>query len=458
MNTKNCDNYHLLVNQRGLSPFKLIIFFYSLFTLFVYSFGFTTVLQLWTTLPIFIFSMINPILGISAWVSTIFVETQLLNFTVVLKIILLELGLVYHFLRKKDLKIDNTIFFLVLLLVISSSLSVLFGRDISLNIAVLYLTVIILFLFINIFFTKEMLHILFYSLVINGLMMVIIIILNYIQDPNSVLLYGRISFDGSIRTVANNLILPLYVLLSTMILNNNMVNPIKNNLLRTALLVLFSMIFLLTISRGSIFALILALGIIIILKGKIKMRYLIMIPLLWLSGVAYFLDSNTFRMSRIVEIDWTLNSRTNLYSETFNKFFDLNIFNIMFGTGPGGFDWLLSDTAYFDFYVHSVFLSILIEYGMLGFILITSIILMILISSITKRDYFNIGVSVLMIASFATHGVSATPMFWLILGISCVLLKSHNNKSIIVDQQIPKNVNLINENGILNRIVENNKN
>ncbi|MCF1675847.1 MAG: O-antigen ligase family protein [Staphylococcus equorum] len=250
-----------------------------------------------------------------------------------------------------------------------------------------------------------------------GIIFVCIALLFSLDSNETVLMYGRLSINDNVRELANAVSISVTLLFCTYFVNekNKEHNVVKTFLLGVGLLIL-----LLTLSKGAIFALIGTL-IILILFSKIPIsKKLVIFSLFIILGIImiyYFSSNNLFRTQRLFEEDTSgLSGRTAIWS-TYWEAMKSSPLTFFFGFGPGDIKRL----HLISYYSHSLILDVLFSYGIVGFILFSTMIVQEFIKSIKSRNNLSIAILAFALLLFSTHSTATNTSFYILMGISSVM-------------------------------------
>lgn len=408
---------------------RKIITIYSCFTMLVYLTNNKLVLSAIAIVFPIIFGILNPMLGISLLVSTFFIGSKITGTVYVFRIVVLEFMVIFsQIVLKKNYSIKKRALVMFFLIIIAILLSILFAKVIIIKQILIIFLCALLYLIIKSYISEENVNFIFYAIVLNAIMMMLVIVYESVVGSNNVLLYGRLSFGGNIRIVANTVVFPLYILIASKILKINSLNPIHRKLNHVLIVAVLLIALLISVSRGAIIAFMTSMVLIIISNKKNNKGYMFLLFFSLAVAMYFLLHFQIIRMERLLYYDATLSGRVMIYMTALGKYFNQSILNILFGLGPGSFSWIVSGSIYADYYAHSVFISILIEYGLFGLCLIITIIFRVIIRSVKRKNIFDLGLCLLTVVLYSTHGVAGTTFFWLMMALSSSLLEMDYTK------------------------------
>lgn len=270
------------------------------------------------------------------------------------------------------------------------------------------------------FILKDKLHIILLSIFASSLIGSFV---GIVLTDNS----WRISINGNVRVLSNSLGLSL-VFLSGLLIDRTTVklaqdNKKKNFIIGT-LIFLYTAILFATVSRGVLVAVIIpVLGMstlrLVNLKEMPKLSLKkIFIGLVTLISSFYLvrvIDSivTNGQIARRFNLDMFDNVRFNIWRATFEQ---ISWLDWLVGTGFGNFRDLALQAGY-DFYSHSVFVDILISFGIGVLLLLIIFISIALVHFFMKKEVMALGITIYTITSYFTHGSISSKYFWLTFAI-----------------------------------------
>jgi hypothetical protein len=413
--------------------YKFLIF-YIFLSIPIYFLDNYLVTLFWTTVPLLIFSFINPKLCIALYIGLAFMDSQLTSSIIGLRIIVIQLIvlLINFIIYRGKIRLKSLISLVIIIELILISL--LNAKTIDINLTLLFIGTVTLVFTIYFLFNKSNFQLLLVSLILNTLAMVIILTIQSIDNFNSIFLYGRLNYEGSIRGLSNYLVLSVAILFySIFYTKSSLLLKFINSNYQKFLFVLFSAALFLTLSLGTIFSIIFATIILILLFRKnnnIDSKTVIFVGIFSIGIYYLFSNLEMVRYERILDADFTFSGRTEIYKYTISQFLMLNPMKILFGLGSGNFEYLVSNSFFNISYPHSLFLSILFEHGVISLLILVGFLVHILLKSIRTNNGLCFYLLILSTLVYILHGVPATPLYWIIIGIITININSINDKVI----------------------------
>lgn len=253
--------------------------------------------------------------------------------------------------------------------------------------------------------------------------------LSMIMSKNTAQVYGRIAFDGDIKTLATVMAVGIAILLCSIMEGKRLFGNYRMSVLNYTLLLIFSLILLLTAARGVILALIISF-IFFFVFSKEKQRSIIKIlpfVLFTVMIVLTYMDNPNFRIDRLFKNEeyTTMSGRTEIWVTHFKAIVDSGPVHIILGAGPGN----INRISKIKWYAHSTFLDFFFSYGILGAGLLLYLELHFLIKFIKERNACVIAIYVLSIVMYSTHGSSANDYMFLLQIVLLYITKYLNSSA-----------------------------
>ena len=224
---------------------------------------------------------------------------------------------------------------------------------------------------------------------------------------------GRLGFDGSIRRVSNAVAFPLFYAVYKLL------NKPKgfNIVLWSLLILLLGTVLILTYSRGVILAVIIT-AVFLFLFSKGEVGFTKVVLTLVSGGLVFFIINSVNIDSELMfrELD-TASGRTDIWDYYNSKMAEGGFMRILFGFGPGDTMRVAANSAYQDFYAHSLFLDFFYCFGILGAVCMLYILIILSRTIIKEKSIFYIAVLVLSITMYLTHGIASQIHFYCMLGL-----------------------------------------
>ncbi|NLK11031.1 MAG: hypothetical protein GX317_08805, partial [Staphylococcus equorum] len=397
------------------------------FTLNIYN---VTGLLFVIPIVLFIVAIRNPILAISMWLITLPLGEYAFQNLFHLNRGLLLIGLLIRLIFSKRAVINKKLALFIVIFLFLSIVNLWINNDsVILGEYFFLYNSLGLFFFIIHFYVKsnnKSVDYLLMGLIIGAVTIAGAVLMQF----DSSMLYGRLSFNQSIRGLANGLALPVLILYMN-ILNPNHLN-IKNlnRVWSISFFMLFSLFLILTDSRGAIMPLFLSGFIYTVLSLNLRViknifKWLIPTVIGVIYAFVYFDFSSRFRL-RLIDFD--SNHRFEIWGNSIGVFFNENLPNIIFGGGLGSFE-RYSMTGYgVGTYAHSVFLDGLVSFGIMGFTTLVFLIGYLFMISLKSKNTVALSVLIFTVLTFSTHGNLQHNLFWVYTALIYILCDSKIEK------------------------------
>ena len=255
----------------------------------------------------------------------------------------------------------------------------------------------------------------------------IIVLVALARSSGTGLMYGRLSINGSIRTLANATSIVLLLLVVGMLKGGK---EEKSNILHYAAVALGVLILFATLSRGAIVAFCAGAAVLFLMaKMPLHKKVICIVALAVVIGlvVAYLSKSDMLSTNRLTDTEEGFNGRTDIWTVYWRQM-TRSSGRLLFGFGPGDVKRLHIS----DFYAHSLFLDILFSYGVVGFVLVMGGFIAAWAQIWKSRNAQAISIAVFAMLLFATHGVSTVSSFYILTGIGISLCR--NSKSVLPEK------------------------
>lgn len=408
------EKRHLL----GLVVWAIIYFILNMYNI--------TGLLIVIPVVLFVVAIKNPFLAISMWLITLPLGDYAYQNLFHLNRGLLLIGLFVKFSFSKNVLVNKKLGLIMLVFLFLSLLNLgLNYNDIVLSEYFFLYNSFGIFFFIVHFYLKtenDLVDYLFMGLIIGAVTIAGAVLLQF----DTSMLYGRLSFNQSIRSLSNALALPVLILYMSILNPNNLHIKNLNRVWSISFFMIFSLFLILTDSRGVIMPLILSGFIYTLLSLNLRViknmfKWLIPTSIGIVFAFGYFDFSSRFRL-RVIDFD--SNHRFEIWGNSIGAFFNESIPSIFWGGGLGSFE-KYSMTGYgVSTYAHSVFLDGLVSFGIIAFIILTSIIAYLLIISLKTRNNVALSILIFTVLTFMTHGNFQHNLFWFNLALIVALLKN----------------------------------
>ncbi len=285
---------------------------------------------------------------------------------------------------------------------ISALFSTIFGLNPSLTAFFFFVLNWICVFYIAFCISKGQHQLIFYALLLSGLT----VLIQQIINPLSFLEEGAILNS---KDVATAIAVPVFLFV-WIVINERLSMIIKVLLLVLATLGLITIIS--TYSRGVLISLF--VSILYALFAGIRNKNFLIIIVASVLVIAYFSLADVVvdydRISANLEGG---NGRTEIWRLFFQEIWNLGPSRVLFGCGPGGQIELSIDNTY----AHSAILDYFFSFGLFGFSFIIYILSSVLARLIRSKSRFFIGLYILNIFMFSTHGNYVISLFLFLLGI-----------------------------------------
>ncbi len=308
--------------------------------------------------------------------------------------------------------------------------SVVYGENANFITAILTITKIISFYCFCDIFKGRRGRTLEFSLVISGAAMMLYTI-NSMMSGEAIYLYDtRLTFEESVRNLANAIAFAIYFSFSVFVIKREE----KLNLLQKIVYVLILgvglFVLISTYSRGVLLAVGVSCIVVLLFSlKKVTPKHLVGISLIIILAI-YLINS--------MEIDEEVltydveggSGRFEIWGHFINAMVEEGPARVLFGYGPGDFKRITAGTHYSGLYAHSVFMDFLFSFGILGFLFIIITVIKIAIDAIRSKNSYAVGLLLLTILMYVSHGNSSEYQFYLMLGFAAsqtkLLKKSEN--------------------------------
>ena len=255
-----------------------------------------------------------------------------------------------------------------------------------------------------------------------GLIIVFVALSNSITAENDGLMYGRLSINENIRSLANATAISLMLMVSGILGATH--NKSNRNLLFYAAAVLGVVILVATLSKGAIIAF--CAGVItVFLLSKMPIHKKLIVGVAF--AVVAFLVLNKLSQNKALDTDRLMENQEGFNGRTeiwwiYLQEMSRSVGRFLFGFGPGD----LLRMRIINYYAHSLFLDILFSYGVVGFLLIMSGVVITWRKILISKNGLAISLMVFAILLYATHGVANSSPYYIIMGVAAGLAQKEN--------------------------------
>ena len=238
----------------------------------------------------------------------------------------------------------------------------------------------------------------------------------------------RIAIDGNVRVLSNalglSMVFTLGILLGDRIIEKySLQDQRKLKILAGGTTLLFALFLITTVSRGAILAVALsASGMIAIKLFSVKNKKESLKKGLYsLPFIGFFIFAVNLieqhitdgHLGRRLNLEMFDNIRFEIWGAALGQ---LNSMEWLIGIGPDSFRQLAMHGGY-DYYAHSVFVDMLVSFGIPGLLLLTGLLLLCLANHILNKNILALGTTAYLLISFSTHGSLNSKFFWLTFAI-----------------------------------------
>ena len=335
----------------------------------------------------------------------------------------------YVYIRGKSGGIRKDDFLLIFSATLLILLSFLFGTEARLITAILQIMTIMCYVVSTRTYRNNHTDLIFISFLLSGLLMAFAVTIQ-ITTGSAVTLWGtRLTYNGSVRTLSSALAFPIFVTLSHLFLpREKKFGAWKFSLIIITLIAMVSLL-IATYSRGVIISIVVASAYVLLsqfhhLKLKQMIIYIIMFIIAAIAVLNAELD--TGMMFHGISDG---SGRTYIWRFFFEKIREKGLLGYLFGFGPGDILRISKGTVYDGYYSHSVLLDYIFSYGLVGLSVLTFFLFRSLRVVIRSKNPLHMGLLILTVMLYATHGNSASMEFHLLLGLVYSLAMSQIQKT-----------------------------
>ena len=307
-------------------------------------------------------------------------------------------------------------------------LSWAFGVDTQLTTAVLQMMTWMCYLVATKAHTRKNDMLLLTAFILNGVYMAGIVLQQLLTNSADMSVSGRLTFEGSVRTLSTAMAFPIFMIASRIISPGEKKLSIVKTALYLLILLIMAALLVITYSRGVLIAVILAVGYILLAQLRhMKMRT-VMLYIVLLTGITIMLTK--------MEIDTDLmfshidggNGRVSIWAFFFRKMGEHGIVGYLFGLGPGDILRISKGTVFEGYYSHSVLLDYIFSYGLLGGCLLIYMVVRALKAALRSKNTLSVAVLILAVTTYATHGNSASLAFPVLVGLAHSMAETETQK------------------------------
>ena len=265
------------------------------------------------------------------------------------------------------------------------------------------------------------------SFMLGGVLVLINVVFQIATNP-SFLTMQRLTYNDSVRTLANLLTIPIYLLAYLIISNSSYFR--RHRIFVLFSLFVFSAVLLLTYSRGNILALIVVLAFVsvkIMAKQSLKKSFFVLFGFLGFAAIIILtININT---TFLFGTDTAL-GRFDIWKFYFSKLFEGGPIRVLFGFGPGDVRRVAGSSFFSRYYAHSSIFDYGFSYGFIGLAFILGLIVFSFKQLKGKNSFFNVGLLILTVLMFLPYGSCQHLGLHVLLALaatSLVVIEGDNN-------------------------------
>jgi hypothetical protein len=343
--------------------------------------------------------------------------------------IMLVIICLYAFFKYGLFKRLNRVFIPCLLLWFCSLLSIVLGYKTTMLSSLFVLMQLLMILTVT-YFSKKTISLFIIGFVVSGLCICLYTFYLYITGAATLfgvsLAYGDGEEAGQIKSLAIAVAVPAFYYVYNLFYGKT--GWIKKTFY-VFIILLCILVVVLTYSRGVLIALAASAALLILsfFKDK-KIMFKIIIAcvvFVLLYNTLMQIDINEDKMFGSIE---GANGRTDIWAYFFAKMQNDGLLRLLFGFGPGDSKRITDGSSFAGYYSHSAILDFFFSYGFFGLLFISYILWYTFKNLWKNKDVFCLGLFVLTVLMFSTHGTSNNVIFYGLLSI-CIgaSLENHDN-------------------------------
>ncbi len=244
---------------------------------------------------------------------------------------------------------------------------------------------------------------------------IVVAIISYYNMLNGLMLYSndyRMTYNDNVRKLANAIAFPLFYV-SCKVLHEIRKAKMIPSIIWIVIMLSLAYLLIMTYSRGVIIAILLSVSSILLFNKNKNRSYRISI-IIFLFILIYAIQNVQIESDRMTD-DQSSIARLDLWSYMIRGLTE-NPIRVLFGFGIVNMKELLYGSAFDGYYSHSVFLDYLFSTGLIGFV-----VLLTFLWSIIKKLYsyneFYLGLFVLTVFMFVSHGDSTSVLYYALMGL-----------------------------------------
>ncbi len=233
----------------------------------------------------------------------------------------------------------------------------------------------------------------------------------------------RLTYNNSVRALANILTLPLYLFGYSICANNSIYQKYKKSVITGT--VVFSILLLLTYSRGNIIALVIVLGLVSLYLLPQRFNRVLVLLVIVMVGVMMIAVTETVNIEFLTNSD-TATARVDIWSFYIEKVISGGWKRIVFGYGPGDIRRLFSGEYLSRYYAHSTFFDYFFSYGLIGVSIVLTMVLFSIREISKYKSIFNRGLLFLVIIMFIPFGTCQHLGFHVLIALAGTSLLNYD--------------------------------
>lgn len=267
-----------------------------------------------------------------------------------------------------------------------------------------------------------------------------------------VLIFGDIYGDGRI-SLSNMFLedpnyLTAYFLFGYVYAYNNIMKP--NKIIRKVLslleIILYILIILATGSRGGFISYVVVTIVMFVLSDKFKISNMfksiifVLLLLIILQLAGNFISNDVlyrFTLKSMIESQGT--GRIQLLIDAITIFFKSNVFRIMFGYGTGTMGIIYTNFGYSYAVAHNIFVEILLENGLIGFIMYVFVIFQLIYTSFKFKNRQVFFILIGMIILSLSTSLSTFKPYWNVIFIIVYMEKINKSMTNTITSNVELN-------------------
>lgn len=406
--------------KRQTLPKLLIVFIAIVVSFFEDSLG--AYLPYLVTGAMFLGFFLDRILPICIYVpATMFnIEFGMLEY-IVLGILIISCFVAYSETEKSEKRKNWTSFFFACFFIFVSTY---FGyKSNPVTAVVTIITMFYFFCYCSIF-RGERAKLVEFSFFATGVVMTLFVLRQIISGSATYLWGTRLTFEESVRTLANAVAFTIYYAFCRLAITKNENDTLISKLFYLVIFAAGAYVLFMTYSRGVLLSVGVAcvLAILFTLK-KVSVKHVI--GIIAVIGFAVWGIGKLQLDSALLSHDVAGGSgRFDLWSYFIQDMFREGPVRFLFGYGPGEFTRVSQNSPFTGLYAHSLFMDALFSFGILGFLYLMKIIFNTAKLALNSKSAYIIGLTVLSVLMYISHGNSSNYQFYLMLGLSYAIAAS----------------------------------